>query len=421
VANPRVDDLRKRLEKEPGSRLFAQLAEELRKEGDLAEAIRVCREGLQKVPNYPSAHMTLGRALFDNGDLAAARAEFDAVLKGAPDNILASRLLGECLERLGDAAGALARYRTTLALAPADRQVTAKIQALEQGATARIAVPAAFSSEATVIMSSPVVTPPPAARQTWPPTAEATLPPMAGGVVAAPPQPAAVVSEPETPAVPGADGSSEALELEQPYDAPTLVGVSAAYGVMTPGPPRSDVERFERYAPPSTEAQPAPSPGDSPASQEAPSGPAPEVNYDFEAGTAEPVETWQAPPATFTPEFVESPTEPEREPAPPATNVSSAAELEMSTATLAELYLSQGVLDKAIEVYRQLLEREPGNERARTRLTEIQTLDRQLREEEARAAVEGAPASSPGASRRQAIERTIERLETLLAALKGNP
>ena len=61
--NPRIEELRKRLEKEPASRLFAQLAEELRKEGELAEAIRVCREGLQKHPNYPSARMTLGRAL----------------------------------------------------------------------------------------------------------------------------------------------------------------------------------------------------------------------------------------------------------------------------------------------------------------------------------------------------------------------
>jgi hypothetical protein len=77
------------------------------------------------------------------------------------------------------------------------------------------------------------------------------------------------------------------------------------------------------------------------------------------------------------------------------------------------------VLDKAIEVYRQLLEREPGNERARTRLVEIQALDAQLRAEEARAAAEGSPAPSPGASRRQAIERTIARLEALLVALKG--
>ncbi len=76
----RIDDLRKRLEKDPGSRLFAQLAEELRKAGDLDDAIEVCRSGLKKHPAYASAHMTLGRALFDKGELAEARTELEAVL-----------------------------------------------------------------------------------------------------------------------------------------------------------------------------------------------------------------------------------------------------------------------------------------------------------------------------------------------------
>ena len=67
AGNPRIDDLRKRLDRDPGSRLFAQLAEELRKDGELEEAIRVCRQGLQKHPAYPSARMTLGRALLDTG------------------------------------------------------------------------------------------------------------------------------------------------------------------------------------------------------------------------------------------------------------------------------------------------------------------------------------------------------------------
>src|SRR6185503_10536805 len=88
-------------EKDPSSRLFAQLAEELRKEGELADAIEVCRAGLQKHPNYPSARITLGRALLDSGDPAAARGELETVVQGAPDNILARKLLDECLAALG--------------------------------------------------------------------------------------------------------------------------------------------------------------------------------------------------------------------------------------------------------------------------------------------------------------------------------
>ena len=123
MANPRIDDLRSRLQREPGSRLFAQLAEELRKDGDLPEAIRVARSGLALHPNYPSARLTLGRALIESGNLTGARSELESVLRGAPDNILASRMLAECLEGLGDLGAALLQFRAALRLNPGDRQI----------------------------------------------------------------------------------------------------------------------------------------------------------------------------------------------------------------------------------------------------------------------------------------------------------
>jgi predicted Zn-dependent protease len=107
AGNPRVEELRKRLEREPGSRLFAQYAEELRRAGELEEAVKVCREGLTRHPGYPSARITLGRALLDLGSADEAAAEFAAVLEAAPDNLSASRYLGECLEKRGETAGAL--------------------------------------------------------------------------------------------------------------------------------------------------------------------------------------------------------------------------------------------------------------------------------------------------------------------------
>ena len=71
-----------------------------------------------------------------------------------------------------------------------------------------------------------------------------------------------------------------------------------------------------------------------------------------------------------------APAAPPAEPVPPAPDLSSA--------TLAELYFNQGFTDKALDVYRQLVEREPGNERARARLAELEALERHLRAEEAR-------------------------------------
>jgi len=92
---------------------------------------------------------------------------------------------------------------------------------------------------------------------------------------------------------------------------------------------------------------------------------------------------------------------------------------ELTSSTLAELYFNQGFTDKAIEVYRQLLQREPGNDRARTRLSELEALERRLKEEEGRVAASAAGGTGDAAAaRRQAIERTIARLEGLLTALR---
>ena len=104
--SPLVDELRRRLEKDPAARVFALVAEELRREGELEESVRVCREGLQRYSPYPSLQLTLGRALLEDGDPVLAHAELEAVLRAAPDNIVARRLLEECRQALAGAVGA---------------------------------------------------------------------------------------------------------------------------------------------------------------------------------------------------------------------------------------------------------------------------------------------------------------------------
>jgi len=129
-ANPKIEELRRKLEKEPTPRAYAALAEELRKAGEFAEAIRVSREGVEKSPAYPTLRVTLGRTLLENGDLEAARQELQTVLQAVPDNILAERYLGETLEGLGDRAGARRQYLKALALAPGDAQLVARLRSL---------------------------------------------------------------------------------------------------------------------------------------------------------------------------------------------------------------------------------------------------------------------------------------------------
>jgi len=493
AGNPRIDDLRRRLEKDPGSRLFAQLAEELRKDGDLEEAIAVCREGLNRQPAYPSARMTLGRALFDTGDLAAARVEFETVLKSAPDNILASRLLAESLEGLGDLQAAAQQYRSTLALAPGDKQLQIHLDAVEKRLKAGgdaaapplppesvmpptiiMAPPPASVTPPTIIMAPPAPPPPPPAsaatvraprppdlaadtspdRYPMPEPAPRPLPPVplqrdyapiplveadesfvleaaheapptkvGGGAgaagadwvvgVAMPPPPTAepfpMPEEPpleETEAPPAPEGET-ALELEQPYESPVTQWA-------VPSPPPSalepDVEQppvaaeppmdfAEEFTPPEPQPRPIGLPMElPPLPPEPPPSRLPEPKRAAPGVAAAPAAPGPLPPAELAVP-------------PPAADLSSS--------TLAELYFNQGHTERALDVYRQILQREPGNERVRARISELEALDRHLRAEEARGPQPepGAPVD-PAAARRQAIERTIARLEAMLAAVK---
>jgi hypothetical protein len=44
----------------------------------------------------------------------------------------------------------------------------------------------------------------------------------------------------------------------------------------------------------------------------------------------------------------------------------------VATVTLAEIYFQQGLKEQALQIYRQLLEREPANESVRKRIQEIE-------------------------------------------------
>jgi tetratricopeptide (TPR) repeat protein len=103
--NPRIEELRRRVQADPASIAFAALAEEFRRVGRYDEAVATCRTGLQRHPAYLSARVTLGRALIETGDYDGAREELETVLRSAPENLAAIRGLAQIHERLGHSAG----------------------------------------------------------------------------------------------------------------------------------------------------------------------------------------------------------------------------------------------------------------------------------------------------------------------------
>jgi tetratricopeptide (TPR) repeat protein len=151
--SPRVAELRQRLADGANWRAFPQLADELRKEKRLDEAMAVVQDGLKKHPDYRLARITLANVQMDRGELEAARGELQGVLQSAPENVVAGRLLGDCFERMGDERAALLTYKATLVFAPRDPMLLARLSALGEAAAedepaASAEEPAAPDSEA---------------------------------------------------------------------------------------------------------------------------------------------------------------------------------------------------------------------------------------------------------------------------------
>jgi tetratricopeptide (TPR) repeat protein len=130
----RIEALRKRLQKDPGSIAFAQLAEEYRRAGRFSEAIDVCRAGLARHPGYLSARVTLGRALLEVGDIESAQRELTDVLRVAPDNLSAIRGIAEVHRKKGEIPEALEQFRSAFEMAGPDPTIEEVVRDLRREA-----------------------------------------------------------------------------------------------------------------------------------------------------------------------------------------------------------------------------------------------------------------------------------------------
>jgi tetratricopeptide (TPR) repeat protein len=139
--HPRIEELRRRVQTDPASIAFAQLAEEYRRSGNYEEAVATCRAGLEIHPGYLSARVTLGRSLIELKDLDAAETELTHVLQHASENLSAIRGMAEIHHKRGSLADALAFYQSALALAKHDpdlEQAVAEISRTLSGEPAPI-------------------------------------------------------------------------------------------------------------------------------------------------------------------------------------------------------------------------------------------------------------------------------------------
>jgi Flp pilus assembly protein TadD len=82
------------LARDPGSLVFVQLAEALRRDGRLDHALRIAARGVERHPSNADAHDLLARIAADRGELDRASSAWEMVLRLAPTHVGARKGLG---------------------------------------------------------------------------------------------------------------------------------------------------------------------------------------------------------------------------------------------------------------------------------------------------------------------------------------
>lgn len=121
-----TDDIRAltaRMADEPGSLAFLELAEALRRRGQIDAAYKVARGGLARYPGLADAHDLMAHVLSDQGDLAGAFDAWSSALQLDPMRTSALKGIAFLYFRAGDTAAALEHLQRAMDVDPDDRSI----------------------------------------------------------------------------------------------------------------------------------------------------------------------------------------------------------------------------------------------------------------------------------------------------------
>jgi tetratricopeptide (TPR) repeat protein len=142
-----------RLAEEPGSLAFLELAEALRRRGQLEAAGKVARGGLSKYPGLADAHDLMARILSDQGDLAGAFDAWADALRIDPMRTGALKGIAFLYFRAGDATAAIEHLQRAAEADPDDEsiaQALVKVRRESRPFSLRPIEPAPPSPEAVI-------------------------------------------------------------------------------------------------------------------------------------------------------------------------------------------------------------------------------------------------------------------------------
>jgi tetratricopeptide (TPR) repeat protein len=323
-----IEDLLRQYAENP-RRVFARLANELRKSGDYDRAIEICRGQIPQQPGYISGHIVLGQSLYDCGRLEEARQTFETALNLDPENLIALRHLGDIARQHGANDVARGWYRRLLEVDPQNDEVVAQLEAMggPGGGTPAVGQPAVAGEFSPTIDVEGLNVP----------TVEGAPAPEAGA-------PAAPEIEIDEYRLDTAGKSSDAVAEHEPLEIETADDFEPASGAEKAFPDLEQIREVSGIGP----TEPPPRPADA----QAMFGDA-LIDASQESG-GEPRDAVDA----YYPMLDVQSTGPS-----PAAFV---------TETMAELYLQQGYVQEALDIYRQLAAQNPADDTLRERVRQLE-------------------------------------------------
>ena len=241
ATNAKIEELRFRLKTDPRSRLFYQLAEELRKAGHFNESEQILRSGLSVYPAYLAAWVSLGRVLREQKNDNGAVDALNKAMQLDPGNVVAARLLADSYRSLGDNVEAIKKYKLVHALLPGDEELKNTIEQLSRELNPEVAAPAPPPPPAQVAAA-------PAFLEESP--FDKTIPPFDEAFAAGDDEPMLAAHDESPFEEPAESASVSAFEIEQPSG----VHIAAApLAADVPAPPAPLEDEADVFAPVITE------------------------------------------------------------------------------------------------------------------------------------------------------------------------
>ncbi len=126
-----MERYRKILEQDPNSQVFAILAEAMRQRGQLKEAEKIARHGIQRHPRFSGGLLILGKILSDQKNYEEAFSFLQKVIEVDSQNLLAFQYLGDVCLETAKPKEALKYYKMVLFLSPQSQKAQKVVQKLE--------------------------------------------------------------------------------------------------------------------------------------------------------------------------------------------------------------------------------------------------------------------------------------------------